>query len=120
MSREQLESVATGLNLKNIKKKDDQDLAFDILDAQAKAESLKPDESKPKAKLKRNLLRQREMQPQAQRLLLQRNPRLTAERRISRHSAKKSRSLLSGRLTMSRRTTPPMLKRVRRRASASA
>ena len=50
MSREQLESVATGLNLKNIKKKDDQDLAFDILDAQAKAESLKPDESKPKAK----------------------------------------------------------------------
>ena len=44
MSREQLESVATGLNLKNIKKKDDQDLAFDILDAQAKAESLKPDE----------------------------------------------------------------------------
>lgn len=50
MSREQLESVATGLNLKNIKKKEDQDLAFDILDAQAKAESLKPDESKPKAK----------------------------------------------------------------------
>ncbi|MGN0202596.1 MAG: transcription termination factor Rho [Candidatus Cryptobacteroides sp.] len=50
MSREQLESVAAGLDVPNIKKKDEQDLAFAILDAQAKAESLKPDEAKPKAK----------------------------------------------------------------------
>ena len=119
MSREQLESVATGLNLKNIKKKEDQDLAFDILDAQAKAESLKPDESKPKAK--RGRPRKTEKEPaQTKGDAATGSETPSAERRISRHSARKSRSLLSGRLTMSRRTTPPMLKRVRRRTSASA
>ena len=50
MSREQLESVAAGLGVKFTKKTENQDLAFGILDAQAKAESLKPDEVKPKAK----------------------------------------------------------------------
>lgn len=50
MSREQLETVATGMGVQHLKKMDEQDIAFAILDAQAKAESLKADDSKPKAK----------------------------------------------------------------------
>jgi len=49
MSREQLTEIATGLDVKVNKKMEMEDIAFAILDAQAKAESLKPTE-KPKAK----------------------------------------------------------------------
>ncbi|MCQ2119748.1 MAG: transcription termination factor Rho, partial [Bacteroidales bacterium] len=49
MNREQLEGIAAGLGVQHTKKMDEQSLAFAILDAQAKAESLKPEE-KPKAK----------------------------------------------------------------------
>ena len=50
MNREQLEGIALGLGVQHTKKMDEQSLAFAILDAQAKAESLKPQEEKPKAK----------------------------------------------------------------------
>jgi hypothetical protein len=49
MSREQLEAVALELGIKAGKKMDDENLSYTILDAQAMAESLKPDE-KPKPK----------------------------------------------------------------------
>ena len=49
MSREQLEGIAQEHQIKNIKKLNDEDLSFAILDAQAMAESLKPIE-RPKAK----------------------------------------------------------------------
>ena len=49
MSREQLSDLAGGLGIKVTKKMEMEDIAFAILDAQAKAESLKPTE-KPKAK----------------------------------------------------------------------
>ncbi len=49
MSREQLSDLAGGLGIKVSKKMEMEDIAFAILDAQAKAESLKPTE-KPKAK----------------------------------------------------------------------
>ena len=49
MSREQLEAIAQEHKIKNIKKLDMENLAFSILDAEAKAESLKPTEApKPK------------------------------------------------------------------------
>ena len=50
MSREQMESLAGGLEVKNVKKMDDENLAYAILDAQAKAESLKPSNDKPKSR----------------------------------------------------------------------
>lgn len=50
MNRGQLEAVAEEYQIKNIKKMSDEDLGFSILDAQAKAESLKPIESKPRRK----------------------------------------------------------------------
>ncbi len=47
MSAEQLENIAREYNIKNIKKLDQENMAYAILDAQATAESLKPvDESK--------------------------------------------------------------------------
>ena len=49
MSREQLSDLAGGLGIKVSKKMEMEDIAFAILDAEAKAESLKPTE-KPKAK----------------------------------------------------------------------
>ena len=49
MSREQLVSLATQLDIKVTKKMEMEEIAFSILDAEAKAESLKPAE-KPKAK----------------------------------------------------------------------
>ena len=49
MSREQLSDLAGGLGIKVQKKMEMEDIAFAILDAEAKAESLKPTE-KPKAK----------------------------------------------------------------------
>lgn len=49
MSREQLENVALGYDVKNAKKLTEENLSFAILDAQAKEESLKPVD-RPKAK----------------------------------------------------------------------
>ncbi len=45
-----MEGLANGLEVKNVKKMDDENLAYAILDAQAKAESLKPSNDKPKAR----------------------------------------------------------------------
>ena len=45
-----MEGLANGLEVKNVKKMDDENLAYAILDAQAKAESLKPTNDKPKAR----------------------------------------------------------------------
>ena len=45
-----MESLASGLEVKNVKKMDDENLAYAILDAQAKVESLKPSNDKPKAR----------------------------------------------------------------------
>ncbi len=50
MTREQLESIASEHGVKNVKKMDMEPLAFAILDAEAKEESLKPVPDKPKAK----------------------------------------------------------------------
>ena len=50
MSREQLEEIAARHSIKNIKKLDIEILAFSILDAEAKEESLKPVSDKPKAR----------------------------------------------------------------------
>ena len=50
MSREQLEDVAAQHSIKNIKKLDSEILAYSILDAIAKEESLKPIPDKPKAR----------------------------------------------------------------------
>lgn len=50
MTREQLETIANEHNVKGIKKLDDENLAFAILDAEAKEESVKPAPEKPKAR----------------------------------------------------------------------
>ena len=50
MNREQLENIAAEHGVKNIKKMDMEPLAFAILDAEAKEESLKATTDKPKAK----------------------------------------------------------------------
>ncbi len=50
MTREQLESIATEHNVKTIKKLDNENLAFAIIDAEAKEESVKPVPEKPKAR----------------------------------------------------------------------
>lgn len=50
MTREQLESIATEHNVKSIKKLDNENLAYAILDAEAKEESVKPAPEKPKAR----------------------------------------------------------------------
>ena len=49
MGREQLETIAEGLQIKNIKKLTDENLSYAILDAQATAASQEPIE-KPKGK----------------------------------------------------------------------
>ena len=49
MSREQLETIANDLQIK-FKKLDNENLAYAILDAQAKAESIKPIPDKPKSR----------------------------------------------------------------------
>ena len=46
MSREQLETIANNHNVKSIKKLDNENLAFAILDAEAREESLKPQPEK--------------------------------------------------------------------------
>lgn len=50
MTREQLEEIAAGLDIKQTRKLDDENLAYAILDAEAKEESLKPLPQKPKAR----------------------------------------------------------------------
>lgn len=50
MSREQLETIANEHNVKNIKKLDDENLAYAILDAEAKEESTKISPEKPKVR----------------------------------------------------------------------
>ena len=50
MSREQLETIANEHNVKGIKKLDDENLAYAILDAEAKEESVKPSPEKPKVR----------------------------------------------------------------------
>jgi len=52
MNREQLESIANDLNIKGIKKLDNENLAYQILDAEARQESVKPtpENNKPKAR----------------------------------------------------------------------
>ena len=53
MNREQLESIAGELNLKGTKKLDDENLRFQILDAEARVESLKPTAETDKPKPRR-------------------------------------------------------------------
>ncbi|MBR3012321.1 MAG: transcription termination factor Rho [Bacteroidales bacterium] len=50
MSKEQLEAIATEHGVKNARKMDMEPLAFAILDAEAKEESLKPANDKPKSR----------------------------------------------------------------------
>ena len=50
MTREQLEDIAAQHSVKNIKKLDSEILAYSILDAEAKEESLKPIPDKPKSR----------------------------------------------------------------------
>ena len=50
MSREQLEEVARGHKIKNIKKLDNENLAYAILDFEAKEESLKPAQPKERTR----------------------------------------------------------------------
>ena len=52
MNREQLESIANDLGIKGIKKLDNENLAYQILDAEARQESVKPapENNKPKAR----------------------------------------------------------------------
>ena len=52
MTREQLENIAEELKIKGIKKLDDENLAFQILDAEARVEAAKPspETEKPKAR----------------------------------------------------------------------
>ena len=47
MTREQLESIAAEHKVKSIKKLDNENLAYAILDAEAREESLKTSEEKP-------------------------------------------------------------------------
>ena len=53
MNREQLETIAEELNIKGIKKLDDENLAYKILDAQADAESVKVKDAPEKPKTRR-------------------------------------------------------------------
>ncbi|MBO4610639.1 MAG: transcription termination factor Rho, partial [Bacteroidales bacterium] len=50
MSREQLEEIASGLKIKSIKKLDDENLAYSILDAEANLAASQPDPVKPEPK----------------------------------------------------------------------
>ena len=53
MNREQLESIANDLNIKGIKKLDNENLAYQILDAEAREESVKPSATAEKPKARR-------------------------------------------------------------------
>ena len=50
MSREQLEEIASGLKIKSIKKLDDENLAYSILDAEANLAASQPDPVKSEPK----------------------------------------------------------------------
>ena len=50
MSREQLEEIASGLKIKSIKKLDDENLAYAILDAEASLAASQPDTEKKEPK----------------------------------------------------------------------
>ena len=50
MSRDELEKLASSLGIKNVSKIDSENLAYDILDVEAKVASHQPEEPKPKAK----------------------------------------------------------------------
>ena len=53
MNREQLETIANDLNIKGFKKLDNENLAYTILDAQARVESVKPTPAPEKPKARR-------------------------------------------------------------------
>ena len=53
MNREQLETIANDLNIKGIKKLDNENLAYQILDAEARQESVKPAPENAKSKVRR-------------------------------------------------------------------
>ena len=53
MNREQLETIANDLNIKGIKKLDNENLAYQILDAEAREESVKPSVTADKPKARR-------------------------------------------------------------------
>ena len=53
MTREQLETIANELNIKGIKKLDNENLAYQILDAEAREESVKPAPEADKPKTRR-------------------------------------------------------------------
>ena len=53
MNREQLESIANDLNIKGIKKLDNENLAYQILDAEAREASVKPSVTAEKPKARR-------------------------------------------------------------------
>ena len=53
MNREQLETIATDLKIKGIKKLDNENLAYQILDAEAREESVKPSPAADKPKTRR-------------------------------------------------------------------
>ena len=53
MNREQLETIANDLNIKGIKKLDNENLAYQILDAEARQESVKPTPENAKSKVRR-------------------------------------------------------------------
>ena len=53
MNREQLETIANDLNIKGIKKLDNENLAYQILDAEAREESVRPTPASDKPKARR-------------------------------------------------------------------
>ncbi len=53
MNREQLETIANDLKIKGIKKLDNENLAYQILDAEAREESVKPEAAADKPKTRR-------------------------------------------------------------------
>ena len=65
MNREQLESIANNLGVKGIKKLDNENLAYQILDAEARAEAQKPTQDKPKTRRGRPAKKQEESEAPA-------------------------------------------------------
>ena len=65
MNREQLESIAKDLGIKGTKKLDNENLSYQILDAEARAEAQKPAQSKPKTRRGRPTKKQEESGTQA-------------------------------------------------------
>lgn len=65
MTREQLEEIASGLNIKFSKKDTDETLAYDILDAEAKNASIQPDPPKPAPKKRGRKPKSQQVQQEA-------------------------------------------------------